>query len=357
MVSVFIYILSALLILSPIAIDAENSIARSYELIAGGGSCAMKIMVQDEGPMIPANKIIADEAVCSGSPLLLNKLTTGDSDSLMNALATIAEAANIHFANLDQNLTCGVFVVPKYTDIYMAAPSLGDIQLPQPISAIASELDLGDTFTLIDGNAYIIVGTSCMYMSTDVMNEENMSEEDLSEEAMASDSPMEATCFPADATVTLAGGETRRMDELSIGDEVHVGNGKTSHIFAWTHWDAKYKSNSYVRIIAGDKTLTVTPTHFVYLNGRTVAAENVKKGDVLFGADEDEHLQVSNVSRVAATGLYNPQTTHGDIVVDGFLVTTYTTAIRPNAAHAFLAPLRAGYSAISSMLSFGVFSE
>lgn len=52
---------------------------------------------------------------------------------------------------------------------------------------------------------------------------------------------------------------------------------------------------------------------------------------------------VEKVQRVAGKGLYNPQTVLGDIVVDGFLATTYTSAAKAEVAHALLAPVRAAY--------------
>jgi hypothetical protein len=52
------------------------------------------------------------------------------------------------------------------------------------------------------------------------------------------------------------------------------------------------------------------------------------------------------VSKVLATGLYNPQTLQGDVVVDNVRASTYTTAVEPAFAHAVLTPLRAAYSAL-----------
>ena len=43
---------------------------------------------------------------------------------------------------------------------------------------------------------------------------------------------------------------------------------------------------------------------------------------------------------VTDVGLFNPQTKHGDIVVDGVRVSTYTHAVHRNMAHAMLAPFR-----------------
>lgn len=310
----------------------------------------MKVVIKDEGPSIAATNITLNGAVCSGPTFRLEKLAANDSGLFTTALAPIADAANIHTTYIESRLTCGNSTVDPYTSIIFVAPSLGDVQLPKPFLELAGELDLGDAFKFIDGQAYMLIGQSCMYMSMGDMPGGPMEDEQMTEDAMASEAPMEATCFPADATVTLGSGEARRMDELRVGDEVHVGKGKTSPIFAWTHQDANYRSSSYVKISAGDKAITLSPSHYVYANGQAIPAEKVRKGDTMLGADGREPLEVTEVARVAAAGLYNPQTTDGNIVVDGFSVTTYTTAITPNVAHAFLLPVRAGYSAISTAL-------
>ena len=49
------------------------------------------------------------------------------------------------------------------------------------------------------------------------------------------------------------------------------------------------------------------------------------------------------VNLEAATGLYNPQTLSGDIVVNGIKASTYTAAIAPSLAHAALWPVRMMY--------------
>ena len=49
---------------------------------------------------------------------------------------------------------------------------------------------------------------------------------------------------------------------------------------------------------------------------------------------------VHSIKFIDAFGLYNPQTMHGNIVVNGVQASTYTTALHPSAAHALLTPLR-----------------
>lgn len=59
--------------------------------------------------------------------------------------------------------------------------------------------------------------------------------------------------------------------------------------------------------------------------------------------------KVVKVGNTHDLGLYNPQTIHGDIVVDGFVVSTYTADVTPSVAHAVLTPMRAVCKAVSFM--------
>lgn len=152
-----------------------------------------------------------------------------------------------------------------------------------------------------------------------------------------------ATCFPADAAVDTPRGPVR-MDALAIGDEVSAPGGRTSTVFLFTHASppAADRRHVYVELAAADgRRLTVTPSHYVYVEGgRRVPAGTVAVGDALDDA-AGGCVPVVGVRRlVAPRGLYNPQTLGGDLVVHGFRVSAYTTAIEPAAAHSLLAPVR-----------------
>ena len=53
-----------------------------------------------------------------------------------------------------------------------------------------------------------------------------------------------------------------------------------------------------------------------------------------------EVLTVWNIKKVWKTGRYAPHTIHGDLVVNGVVVSAYTTEVHPSIAHALLAPVR-----------------
>jgi hypothetical protein len=152
------------------------------------------------------------------------------------------------------------------------------------------------------------------------------------------------SCFPASATVTLASGARVRMDALAVGDAVAVGgSARPSPVFMFTHRE-KAGVHAFVRLTtAAGAALSLSPGHYVYAGGALVRADAVRVGDELRLAGGS----ASGVVAVGATlelGLYNPQTLHGDIVVDGVVASTYTAAVEPAVAHAALAPLRAAFA-------------
>lgn len=150
------------------------------------------------------------------------------------------------------------------------------------------------------------------------------------------------SCFPADALVQVAGGGTRRMDELAVGDLVLAAPGGVySRVFLFTHRDAS-ASASFVQLhtAAAARPLALTPGHYLYVNGALAAASTARVGDTLLGADGTP-ARITRITFARARGLYNPQTAAGDVAVDGVIASTYTRAVDPRVAAALLAPARA----------------
>lgn len=148
------------------------------------------------------------------------------------------------------------------------------------------------------------------------------------------------SCFPGDATVELASGAVARMDEVAVGDVVKVGSGELSRVFMFTHKSAGVESDFIALETATGARVVLTNGHYIYANGELIAAGAVRAGDVLALAEGGESRVVTG-SVIRGRGLYNPQTLHGDVAVNGVVASTYTTAVEPALAHAVLAPLRA----------------
>lgn len=194
---------------------------------------------------------------------------------------------------------------------------------------------LKGSFVLESGKKYMAVGEQCLYVKT-----------------------KDSSCFPTFATTTLRDGSRVRMDELQIGYEVDVGNGQFSRVFMFTHRNADLRAAAYIRLhVAGGRILVAAAGHYVHTSRGTIAIERVEVGDKLINYDGSHKTVISVDLDRTATGLYNPQTVAGDIVVNGFVATTYTDAVTPRAAHALLAPLRMMYAARCAIGSSGAISQ
>jgi len=149
-----------------------------------------------------------------------------------------------------------------------------------------------------------------------------------------------APCFPAKALVRTRSRGVVPMDELEVGDDVLVGAGDTfSRVFMFTHREPDTIYH-FIDLHTSAGRIRLTAGHMLYANGAIVRADDVRVGDTLV-AESGKEVRVVQINSRADRGLYNPQTSHGDIIVDGILTSTYTDAIAPKAAHALLAPLRA----------------
>ncbi|PXF47051.1 Warthog protein 8 [Gracilariopsis chorda] len=186
--------------------------------------------------------------------------------------------------------------------------------------------DRSRSFEMDDDDRYLIVSDRCFFSETEIFDR---------------------VCFPADASVRLQDGSVRTVSQLSIGDHVQVSHAKFSPVFAWTHADAHTKYR-FVQLSTPSTSITLTPSHYIYADDVIRPAKSVTLGMKLRLHDGSQQ-QVIGKKYVWKTGLYNPQTVDGDIVVDGIVATTYTTAVQINAAHALLAPLRAAFLAVKSM--------
>ena len=122
---------------------------------------------------------------------------------------------------------------------------------------------------------------------------------------------------------------------------MRVGANEHSEVFMFSH---KYTDAqaTFIQLQTAVGAIQLTEGHYLYVNGQVVQAHTVKIGDLLETA-EGKPAAVTGISTIRATGLYNPHTMQGDIIVNGFRTTTYTEAINPTLAHAMLAPIRVMY--------------
>lgn len=176
------------------------------------------------------------------------------------------------------------------------------------------------------------------------------------------------SCFPAGAMVTVkcttsaCSTTKKRMDEIEVGDQVQVGGkDRYSAVFMFSHQDGQHRGQ-FVRVHMGRRTMVMSHGHMVYVRGsggdsKVVRAGDVRVGDELICVECREHDRdaglVTKVEEDWDTGLFNPQTIDGDIVVNGVLATTFTDAVDMRAASALLSPIRALFRAIVMTVAMG----
>jgi uncharacterized protein YjbI with pentapeptide repeats len=151
-----------------------------------------------------------------------------------------------------------------------------------------------------------------------------------------------SNCFAGEATVALESGQYVRMDQLQHADRVAVGGGDHSDVFFFGHRNPNART-AFVRIEStskADQPLYISPGHYLYVNGRLATAGTVRIGDKLRGPDNADNVAVLAVSREDRSGLFAPASLHGDLLVDGVVVSSYTDAMHPMSAHRLLEPMR-----------------
>ncbi len=157
-----------------------------------------------------------------------------------------------------------------------------------------------------------------------LINSINEEEEHAHENALPSEEDVLA-CFPARSRVQV-NGRSVRMDQLRVGDTVRTGPARASEIFMFSH-AVNRGIFEFVQLRTEHGELTASPGHFVHTGRGTFAARQVVLGDFLNLAN-GSLVKVTGVQRIFEEGLYNPQTIDGDIVVDGFVVSTFTQLCR-----------------------------
>lgn len=180
-----------------------------------------------------------------------------------------------------------------------------------------------------------------------------------------------SACFPAAASVQLESGKKLPIEHLKVGDRILVALNTYSEVFMFSHADHS-ATTRFVQIHTARQTegpLVISSGHYVHVSGRgLVAASAIRQGDKVVVARSNAKMSlipqnssvytsampkedtVVGISRKYDRGLYNPHTLAGDIVVNGIVCSTFTTAVRPAFANKVLIPLRLAYSKFSISL-------
>ncbi|GMR37334.1 hypothetical protein PMAYCL1PPCAC_07529, partial [Pristionchus mayeri] len=138
-------------------------------------------------------------------------------------------------------------------------------------------------------------------------------------------------CFTGSMEVETRNGR-RRMDELTIGDEVitiHDGTPAFTPIINWQH-RLPHQEATFLRLVTSmGETIEMTPLHFIWkvdcdaprFNIELTHAEKIQPGDCLYTLNDKKdgvNLRlVNSTSSFLSSGAFSPMTSTGDLVVNG----------------------------------------
>lgn len=180
-------------------------------------------------------------------------------------------------------------------------------------------------YTFVAGVSTLIINSVCLY--TEFSSGEV-------------DAQRTEACFPGDAAVSMSATGQKEMRHLRTGDEVMTKvSGGRSRVIGWTHHVNNILFEFIQLRVAAGRRLTLSLRHYVYVNGLLKPARKVRVGDRL-SMVRMGNSTVVGIERVWRQGLFNAQTQDGDIIVDGFVCSTYTEALQPFLAHSLLMPFR-----------------
>lgn len=129
------------------------------------------------------------------------------------------------------------------------------------------------------------------------------------------------------------------MSGLRVGDRVHVGGGRFSTVFMFTHWRMEGWEEFVEIRTRGNCSVRMSGGHYVGVGGRLRTARSVRVGESVERGHGGWDVVVW-VGTGRGKGLFHPQTVDGGIVVDGILVSTFTEAVLPGVALGLLSPVK-----------------
>jgi len=163
----------------------------------------------------------------------------------------------------------------------------------------------------------------------------------------------ESSCFPSNALVHLSDGKQLHMRHLEEGMRIRVSQHTYSPVFLFSHKNHRVKSKFIRLTTKSAHSITLTPSHYLYANGKLTAAKSVRLGDFLHTLDSGQS-RVVNIESVSDYGFVAPHSLHSsDLFVNGVLASSFTTAVHPWVAHLLLSPVRALVHAGLSNNPFG----
>uniref|UniRef100_A0A914W2W2 Hint domain-containing protein n=1 Tax=Plectus sambesii TaxID=2011161 RepID=A0A914W2W2_9BILA len=158
------------------------------------------------------------------------------------------------------------------------------------------------------------------------------------------------SCFSADSLLVTKTGQTKRMDELKIGDEILSTAFGPQAVFvsveSFLH-RIPHTKTQFVRIETSDGSVVkLTKQHIIFVikgnKEKFLAAQDVKVGDQLLQRDIKAFspILVTNLTMVDEIGAFAPMTSNGLLVVNGMVASCHSVNKMLSLQHTFLGFMR-----------------
>jgi len=140
-------------------------------------------------------------------------------------------------------------------------------------------------------------------------------------------------CFPGSSSVKLASGETKSMRDVKTGDLLMtIVDGRMTETKVLGFLDKNIAAHGkYVNIRTEDgRRVSLSGTHVMFISDKDGNYEDVMAEEVILGdsviVSEGGEVKKSRVVEILTEvkeGAYTPLTTHGTLLVDGVLCSSY----------------------------------
>jgi len=181
--------------------------------------------------------------------------------------------------------------------------------------------------------------------------------EPIKEEIKSSDG-----CYPGSATVADIHGRPRRIDSLSVGDEVHAMTNKgirLEPVIVFVHRQPDVMQEFLKITTLKKKTLKITKDHLLFVEKKgqaaAIPAKNVNIGDTVYvrgGQGAVEKDAVQSISRIFEKGVYAPVTLSGTILVNDVHTSCYVDVLSHEWCHRAMGVARAVHHVSPWMLQW-----
>ncbi|XP_067302138.1 desert hedgehog protein [Pseudorasbora parva] len=163
-------------------------------------------------------------------------------------------------------------------------------------------------------------------------------------------------CFSGSGLVTMADGVQKAISSLQPGKKVLSlsGSGEIvlSRVLLFLHLDRESRATFFIFCTENGKQMAITPNHLIFAahnlklhqhEYEAIFAKDVMTGDYILTTGDNRGIQPSKVVSISLEeriGVYAPLTEHGNLFVDGVLVSNYASIEDHRLAHWAFWPVR-----------------